>query len=535
MAVSVSSRRFRWGVVYLACAGLAALPAAAQEVHPDPPAELDAFVAEVMEAFDVPGLALAIVRDGRIVVARGYGVRHIERPDPIDAHTRFGIASNTKAFTATALALLVEEDRLEWDAPVIRYLPWFQMWDPWVTREITVRDLLVHRSGLGLGQGDLLGWPPSDRTREEIVRAIRWLEPVTSFRSAYAYDNVLYHVAALVIESVSGLTWEEFVATRIIEPLGMSDTRVSRASTREGGNVATPHARVEGTVRPVSPFDATNTNASGGINASATDMATWMLVQLDSGRVAGSERLFSPRTTSELWGIVTPIPFGPPPPELAPLDRSFNGYGLGFAVRDYRGRQMITHTGSLPGYVSRLTLIPGLDLGVVVLTNAEEGAAFEAITHLVLDHYLEAPAYDWLGAYVGLGARRDSVRAQDQLTSTVARDTASRPSLTLEEYADVYSDPWYGDVVVERAGGGLAIRFTRTPSLVGDLEHWQHDTFLVRWRDRELRADAFITFDLAPDGRIQAARMVPASPAVDFSYDFQDLRLKPRSAAARDP
>lgn len=196
---------------------------------------------------------------------------------------------------------------------------------------------------------------------------------------------------------------------------------------------------------------------------------------------------------------------------------------------------MITHTGSLPGYVSRLTLIPGLDLGVVVLTNAEEGAAFEAITHLVLDHYLEAPAYDWLGAYVGLGARRDSVRAQDQLTSTVARDTASRPSLTLEEYADVYSDPWYGDVVVERAGGGLAIRFTRTPSLVGDLEHWQHDTFLVRWRDRELRADAFITFDLAPDGRIQAARMVPASPAVDFSYDFQDLRLKPRSAAARDP
>ena len=533
MAGKARSHRLRLILLQLTCAALAALPATAQEVRSDPPPDLDALVAEVMDSFDVPGLAIAIVKDGRTVVSKGYGLRELGRPAPVDARTRFGIASNTKAFTATALALLVEEERLEWDAPVIRYLPWFQMWDPWVTREITVRDLLVHRSGLGLGQGDLLGWPPSDRTREEIVRAIRWLEPVTSFRSAYAYDNVLYHVAALVIESVSGLTWEAFVTTRILEPLGMSDTRVSRASTREGGNVATPHAEVEGSVRPVRPFDATNTNASGGINASAADMASWMLVQLDSGRVAGAGRLFSPRTTSELWSTVTPIPFDPPPPELAPLNRSFNGYGLGFAVRDYRGQQMVTHTGSLPGYVSRLTLMPGLDLGVVVLTNAEQGAAFESITHHVLDYYLGAPEHDWLGAYVSLGARRDSARELQLRTATVTRDTTSRPSMALVEYAGVYADPWYGDIVVEQAGSGLAIRFTRTPVLVGDLEHWQHDTFLVRWRDRELRADAYITFDLNPDGRIQAARMVPASPDVDFSYDFQDLRLKPRPGDSR--
>ena len=535
MVSIVFAHSVRRTAVVLSCAALFTPPSAAQDVPIDPPAGLDGYVNRVMGAFEVPGLALAIVRNGQVVLARGYGVRNIELPDSVDAHTRFGIASNTKAFTATALALLVEEGRLEWDAPVIRYLPWFQMWDPWVTREITVRDLLVHRSGLGLGQGDLLGWPPSDRTREEIVRAIRWLKPATSFRSAYAYDNVLYHVAALVIESVSGLTWEDFVATRIIEPLAMSDTRVSRASTREGGNVATPHAQVDGSVRPVRPFDATNTNASGGINASATDMASWMLVQLDSGRVAGAGRLFSPRTTSELWSIVTPIPFDPPPPELAPLGRSFNGYGLGFAVRDYRGRQMVTHTGSLPGYVSRLTLIPGLDLGVVVLTNAEQGAAFESITHHVLDYYLGAPEHDWLGAYVSLGARRDSARELQLRTATVTRDTMSRPSLALAEYAGVYADPWYGNVVVEQAGGGLAIRFTRTPVLVGDLEHWQHDTFLVRWRDRELRADAYITFDLSPDGRIQAARMVPASPAVDFSYDFQDLELTPKPAGSDSP
>jgi CubicO group peptidase (beta-lactamase class C family) len=505
------------------------LPADAQDARLDPPTDLDSLVAETMDAFDVPGLALAVVRDGRVVAARGYGVRELGRPERVDARTRFGIASNTKAFTATALALLVEEGRLEWDAPVIQYLPWFRMWDPWVTREITVRDLLVHRSGLGLGQGDLLGWPPSDRTREEIVRAIRWLEPKASFRSAYAYDNVLYHAAALVIEEASGLTWEEFVASRIVEPLGMSDTRVSRASTREPGNVARPHARVDGVVRPVRPFDATNTNASGGINASAADMARWMLVQLDSGRVAGADPVFSPATTRELWGLVTPIPTGTPPSGLEPLRSSFNGYGLGFFVRDYRGHQMVTHTGGLPGYVSRLTMIPDERLGIVVLTNAEEGAAFSAITHHVLDHYLGAPAHDWLGAYLALAALRDSALAASQQESGAARDSTSRPSLSLASYAGTYADPWYGDVAVTLDDGSLVIRFTRTPALVGDLVHWRHDTFLVRWRDRELRADAFLTFDLTPDARVHEARMVPASADVDFSYDFQDLSLVPKA------
>jgi CubicO group peptidase (beta-lactamase class C family) len=497
--------------------------APAQEAPPPLPADLDGYVTRVMEIFEVPGLALAVVRDGRVLAARGYGVRETGRPGPVDPHTRFGIASNTKAFTATAIALLVEEGKLEWDAPVIRYLPWFRMWDPWVTREITVRDLLVHRSGLGLGQGDLLGWPRSDRTREEIVRAIRWLEPRTSFRSAYAYDNVLYHAAALVIEEVSGHTWEEFVRSRLIEPLGMADTRVSRAATREAGNVARPHARVEGAVRPVTPYDATNTNASGGIGSSAADMATWMLVQLDSGRVAGGGRLFSPGTTRELWTIVTPIPRPPPPPELAPLRSSFNGYGLGFFVRDYRGRQMVTHTGSNPGYVSRVTFLPELRLGIAVLTNAEAGAAFDAITHHVLDHALGVPPFDWLGAYA---ARADAGGAS--LEPSVPRDRTAAPSLPLEAYAGVYTDRWYGDVTVALDGDRLVMRFSRTPSLVGELEPWRNDTFLVRWRDRELRADAFVTFDLAPDGRVQEVRMVAASPDVDFSFDFQDLTLIPR-------
>ncbi len=488
--------------------------------------DLDAWVERTRETFEVPGIALAIVKDGEVVVARGYGVRRIGESDPVDERTRFGIASNTKAFTATALGLLVEEGKLDWDGRVIDYLPWFRMWDPWVTREITVRDLLVHRSGLGLGQGDLLYWPESDVTRREIVEAVRHLEPVTSFRSAYAYDNILYHVAALVIEEVSGLTWEDFVRARIVEPLGMADTRVTRAATLEQGNVATPHARIEGVVVPVQPLAATATNAAGGINSTAADMAKWLIVQLDSGRVAENDRLFAARTTGELWGPVTPMPLRRWPDALAPLEPQYQAYALGFVVRDYRGHKMVTHTGGLPGYVSRVAMIPSMKLGIAVLTSQEMAAAFEAITARVLDHYVGAEPRDWITSWRDLMALRDSATAARDRSTASARDTASHPSLPLAGYAGTYRDAWYGDVEIGEGSDGLTIQFGRTESLLGDLEHWQYDTFYVRWRDRELRADAFITFELATDGTVAGARMKAASPSVDFSYDFHDLDLR---------
>ena len=222
------------------------------------PRDLDRYVADVLRAFEVPGVGLAIVKDGQVVLARGYGVRKLGDPTPVDARTLFGIASNTKAFTATSLGLLVEEGKLEWDAPVIRYLPWFQMWDPWVTRELTVRDLLVHRSGLGLGAGDLLWWPPTPLDRTEIARRLRFIKPATSFRSAYAYDNVLYTVAGEVIETVSGMSWEDFVSSRILAKVGMTGSNVMHSGAGLAGNVATPHARIDGTVRPVAPFLADN-------------------------------------------------------------------------------------------------------------------------------------------------------------------------------------------------------------------------------------------------------------------------------------
>ena len=491
-----------------------------------PPPGFDAYVDSVMRAFEVPGVAIAIVKDGRVVLAKGYGVRTLGEPAPVDAQTLFGIASNTKAFTATALGILVEEGKVQWDAPVIDYLPWFRMSDPYVTSQMTIRDLLVHRSGLGLGAGDLLWWPSSTYDRKEIARRLRYIPLATSFRSAYAYDNVLYLVAGEVIEAASGKKWEEFVAERILRPAGMTASNVLHSAAGVSGNVATTHARVDGTVRPIAPFLSDNTNPAGGINANADDMARWMMVQLDSGRLADGERLFSPRTTRELWGMVTPMPIGRVPPSLAPLQANFLAYALGFQVNDYRGHKLVSHTGGLPGYVSKVAMIPDLRLGVAVLTNQESGAAFSAISYRVLDHYLGA-THDWLGAYRDLMERSAAAVAQAERGTAAERDSSSGPSLPLERYAGTYRDAWYGDVTVAIEGGTLVLRFGHTPSLAGELVHWQYDTFVARWDDRELRADAFVTFTLDPSGAITRATMRAVSPATDFSFDFQDLDLRP--------
>lgn len=377
-----------------------------------PPPDLDRYVEQVMGDFQVPGLALAVVKDGRVVLARGYGVRTLGRPDRVSEHTLFGIASNTKAFTATALGILVEEGKIGWDTPVITYLPWFRLADPYVTSQITVRDLLVHRSGLGLGAGDLLWWPPSSYNRREIARRLQFIPLSTSFRSAYAYDNVLYLIAGELIEAVSGQSWEDFVQSRILVKVGMSESNLRHSDAVNAGNVATTHARVEGSVRVIKPFDSDNTNPAGGINASATDMAKWLIVQLDSGAVAGGPRLFSPRTTRQLWSIVTPIPIGGSAPELRALRPNFLGYGLGFEVRDYRGKKLVTHTGGLPGYISRVAMIPELRVGVAVLTN-HESPAMEPIAFRILDHYLGA-SYDWRSAWKTVMARVDSMSAAEE-------------------------------------------------------------------------------------------------------------------------
>jgi hypothetical protein len=308
----------------------------------------------------------------------------------------------------------------------------------------------------------------------------------------------------------------------------MNGSIVRYSTSAAGGNVAMPHAPIDGTVRPIRPFESNNTNPAGGIMSSAQDMAKWMRLQLAGGALANGTRLVSPETARQLTTIVTPLTLGDPPAELPQLRVNFSGYALGIGVRDFRGHKLLTHTGGLPGYVSRVMMVPDLRVGVAVLTNQESGEAFDSIAYRVLDHYAGAAPFDWIDGYKKMRDRLTASTNASERETQSSRDARSKPSLPLERYAGTYADAWYGDVTIAHERGGLVMTFSHTPALVGDLEHWQYDTFVVRWRDRELRADAFASFALDANGRVEQIRMRSVSPATDFSFDFQDLLLKPR-------
>jgi CubicO group peptidase (beta-lactamase class C family) len=507
--------------------------APAQIAQTSAPPDIDAYAARVLKEFEVPGLSIAIVKDGKVVLAKGYGVRKLGEPKAVDEDTLFGIASNTKAFTAAALAMLVDEGKISWDDAVVKHLPGFQLYDPFVTREMTIRDLLTHRSGLGLGAGDLLWWPPTDYSREELVRRLRFIKPASSFRSRYAYDNVLYMVAGQIIAAVTGKSWDDFVKDRIFSPLGMTATNTSVAALSASSDAATPHAKAEGRVQIVSPQPLDNVAPCGAINSSAADMAKWAIAQLNRGAISEGNRLFSERQSREMWSAQTILPLNDPPAHLAPLRSNFASYGLGWGLSEYRGLKTVSHTGGLLGFVSRVTLAPDINLGVVVLTNQQAGGAFQSLTYRILDYYMKAPDFDWVAAYKKSEEIGQARAAEVEKKQASMRAADSKPSLALAKYAGRYTDAWYGDAMISMENDKLVLKFAHTPSLVGDLEHWQHDTFVARWRDRSLEADAFVSFALNPDGSIEQMKMAAMSPLTDFSFDFHDLLFVPAASQTR--
>lgn len=450
----------------------------------------------------------------------------------MDEHTLFAIASNTKAFTAAALNILQDDGKLKTTDRVIDHLPWFRMSDPYVTREMRIRDLLAHRSGLSLGAGDLLYWPTTTYSAREVAERLKDVPLTGGFREQYAYDNILFGVAGLVVEQVAGMSFKQFLQTRIWQPLGMTETRFNADDLKPGDNVAIGHARFDfKDLRPIrTPTTWHNVSGAGGVYASVHDLSKWMNALLAGGVIPGSggKRLFSEARLREMWSVLTPIPVRPASiPELAPATPNFSGYGQGWFLSDYAGHKLVWHTGGWPGQVSRLTLLPDQGIGVVVLTNAEVGQAFNAITYEALDMMLGLTGHDWLKGQAAAFAKAQSNADEDWQKHVAARDRNSTPSLPLAKYAGTYRDPWYGDVIIRQGRNGLEMQFSRTAQLLGDLQHWQHDSFIVRWRDRSLNADAFVSFALDADGRIREVRMEPVSPLTDFSFDFQDLRLVP--------
>lgn len=509
-------------------------PVTAAAAAPAPAFDLERDVNSALKLFDVPGIAIAIVKDGKVVTTKGFGVRKLGEPAAVDAQTLFEVASNSKGFTAAALAMLVDEGKLAWDDPVTKHLPGFQMHDSYVTGAMTIRDLLTHRSGLGLGAGDLLWWPTTTFTTDEIIEKLRYIRPATSFRNSYAYDNLLYIVAGKIIADKAGKSWGEAMHERILAPLGMTATTTSLAENAGNPDVATAHSKINGKIAAVKSMPVPNAVGAVGINTNAEDIAKWMMLLLDEGKIAGMTdkdgkpaRLLSEKQARELWTAQTPVKIGEPKPALAATKPNFSAYGLGFQLRDYKGMKVAMHGGALQGFYSRVLMVPEAKLGVAILTNAENGGSMTALQWRILDHYLQAAPSDWLALVSKVEQDQHAEEVKKQGKASSARAAKSQPSLPLAAYDGEYEDAWYGKVVIKPEGRKHILSFTRTPDLTGELEHWQHDTFIVRWKERNFNADAYVTFSLNPDGSIDRVKMAPVSAETDFSYDFQDLNLVP--------
>jgi CubicO group peptidase (beta-lactamase class C family) len=512
------------------------------------PPNLDRYIDTVLRTFNVPGVSLAIVRDGKLLLAKGYGVKRTGRPERVDEHTLFPIASNTKAFTAMALAILVDEGKLKWDDPVIDHLPWFRMSDPWVTMEMTIRDLLVHHSGIPAFAGDILLFPPSTYTRREILEKIKKIPLVNSFRTTYAYDNILYVAAGEVISNVSHMDWEDFIRTRILDKMGMTES-LSRFSTlRHQTNIATGHIRIEpnpvgsatsstnpnpnpanGRAANVLPIDLYSeqeigdaADPAGGICSNAVDMGKWLRAQLDSGRGPGgpgTQALLHPAATSDLWKIVTPITVGSVPDELAPAQMDFCGYALGMRIFNYGSYKVAGHGGKLDGYVSQVILVPKLKLGIAVLTNQETTGAYWSIIYHLLDYYMGNADFDWVGGYRRqLDSSRAVMRREWQKSLIKPLTTAPMPAAS-PLYTGKYSDRFYGDILIAKDSGGLVLHFTQTPQFVARLQPFQHETFKAVFENPALRADSYVSFALGPDGEVESCKLKVIDPASDISFD----------------
>ena len=495
-----------------------------------PAFSLVADVTRVMKTFDVPGIAIAVVKDGKVIATQGFGVRKLGAPAAVDGKTLFEIASNSKAFTATLLAMLVDEGKLAWDDPVTKHLPDFQMYDAYVTHEMTVRDLLTHRSGLGLGAGDLMWWPTTTFTSDEIIHNLRYIRPATSFRNSYAYDNLLYIVAGKIAAQKAGKTWGETVRERILKPVGMTATTTSLAENAGNPNQANAHSKIGDKIAAVKSMPVPNGVGAVGINTNAEDIARWMMVLLDEGKLEGAgkdARLFSAKQSGEMWTAQTPIRIRDPKPSMAATKPNFSAYGLGFSLRDYQGKKLAMHSGALQGFYSEVLLVPEAKLGIAVLTNAESSGALKALQYRLLDQYLGAAPTDWITLVSDEEHETHAKELARQKGASNTRAAQSRPSLALAAYDGEYQDAWYGKATIRAVGAKHVLSFAKTPDLTGELEHFQHDTFIVRWKERNFNADAYVTFSLNPDGSIERMKMAPVSTETDFSYDFADLTFTP--------
>ncbi len=478
-----------------------------------------------MSEFNVPGMAIGVVRSDNILISEGFGVREIGKPETVDAKTMFKIASVSKAFTTAALAVLVDEAQLSWDGAVVDYIPGFRMSDPWLTANFTVTDLLTHRGGLKSHVGDLLLWPePNLFTAEDVIHALRYFEPVHGFRTGYHYDNLTYIVAGEIIPHVTGVAWGDFVDGRIMRPAGMQRCFAGEIPKKQMRNLASPHAMVEGELAIVErsrisrqpPVSA----AAGGIVCSLEDMLTWVRTQLNRGTTPAGVQLFSLTQSKEMWK--PHINMGVTDSDVKGSGTHFKAYGLGWRLADVHGFMEVSHTGGLTGYRAQVVLVPELELGVVVLTNGSSSAARNDVTKSIVRSFMPVKQVDWFQL------RRDKYAAAQKDTDTHAETVEAvkeaQASCCIPDpalFTGLYRDPWFGEATIGMVEDKLVFSAAKSPRFTGSLHHHDGNRFLLRWTDRSLDADAWVTFEQDADGSTVSMSMLEVSE--DGDWDFKDL------------
>jgi CubicO group peptidase (beta-lactamase class C family) len=479
-------------LVLVALATSFATPAESQKA---PLTGFDAYVSKAMQDWKVPGLAIAIVKNDSVVFVRGYGTRTMDAQQPVDERTLFAIGSASKAFTATLVAMLVDEGKMRWDDAVTTFLPSLQMHDPYVSRELTIRDLLTHRSGLA--RGDLM-WYATSYDRDEILRRVRFLRPTWSMRARYGYQNIMYLAAGQAVAKVAGKSWDDVVRERIFLPLGMAETNTSTHALARLQNVATPHQEIDDTLRVVPWHNIDNVAPAGSINSSVSDMAKWMRFQLAQGKVAGKS-LVSASALGETHSPQMVTPLSADTKQINPYTH-LSSYGMGWVIQDYRGREIRQHGGNIDGMSALVTLVPEEKLGLVVLTNANGSPMPSIAMYRAVDAFLAQPPRDWSAEYMKVRTKQRALAKETEDKRLAQRVAGTKPSLALEKYAGVYTDSMYGDVKLTAESGTLKASYGTM--FDGELEHWHFDTFRATWKARNM-GRTFLTFAMDSEGKVR--------------------------------
>ena len=500
-------------------------------------------VSRALSHFNTPGMAVGVIHQGKIVHLDSFGIANRETNAPVDENTYFRLASTSKAFTAASLAILVDEGKLQWDDKVIDYLPGFRMMDPWVTAEFTIRDLLSHRSGLIAGAGDSMIWPePSGFSRSEMIHNLRYLSPEYSFRSTYAYNNVFYITAGEVVAKIANQPWEDFVAKRIFAPLGMEcfagdmpDSALSNVAMAYGYNddegiYPIPRNGVKG--------EGLISAAAGGIVCNASSMLKWLNFLLtrndanhdevplrltDINKGAKNTPVFSAARLSDMWSPNTILKISKNDKQLD--NTQFRSYAMGWQLRNILGYEAVYHTGTLSGYQAYVTLVPALDLGIVLLNNGSNSGARTSVMQSILRAYIPgAKQQDWVTYY----HNEQTEARQKYLSKKTIPVGSGEVLLPISAYAGEYADNWFGTMTITQSGSVLRVESAKMVTLTGTLEPFEANSFVIRWDNKNAARDSFIHFDVDPSHQVTAFTLHPFSVDVSNEHEYRDMYFEKR-------